>query len=110
MQLIRLARLIRILSRLLAPIVWTLRRDGVMLLPLTHKHKHTHTPVQESEEIYQQSCFGPCLYGLKGTVILSAVKENPTMKRPCGTPADTMAAGRSGLLDLTGLYSIEQFT
>lgn len=31
---------------------------------------------------------------LKGSVILSAVKENPTIKRTCGTPADKMAAGR----------------
>lgn len=74
-----------------------------MLLSLTHKYKQTHTRDDYRRvRRHIKSCFGSCLRGvsLKGTVILSVVKENPTMKRPCGTPADTMAAGRSGLLDL----------
>lgn len=86
-----------------------------MLLPLTHKYKQTHTHTREYRRVRRSTnrvvldrAF--VAVSLKGTVILSAVKENPTMKRPCGTPADTMAAGRSGLLDLTGLYAIEQFT
>lgn len=47
---------------------------------------------------------------LKGAVILSSVKENPTMKWTFGTQADTIQAGRSGLLDLAGLNSIVERT
>lgn len=84
-----------------------------MLLPLTHKYKQTHTREyrrvrRSTNRVVLDRAF--VAVPLEGTVILPAVKENPTMKRPCGTPAGTMAAGRSGLLDLTGLYSIEQFT
>lgn len=47
---------------------------------------------------------------LEDTVIFSAVKENPTMKWTFGTRADTIQAGRSGLLDLAGFNSIVEFT
>lgn len=47
---------------------------------------------------------------LKGTVILSTVKENATMKWTYGTQTDTMGEGRRGLLGLAGLYSIVEVT
>lgn len=47
---------------------------------------------------------------LKGTIILSAVKENATMKWTFGTQADTIQAGRSGLFSLAGFSSIVEST